>query len=351
MDQAGPPTWLKFYRQDDQALLFPENVCRQLRSFLDEAARAASGEQAVAKRVGWTSRDFAVTEAYVAFDATRRELAAMTDGSFADGLGSEAALAGAIGRLARQRTRLDAAFQASRGNATLAPENPDLAGVERNDPVPRLLWLAGRSDPKAPLRILEMAGPGAAGHGPWRNLADSMACGRLETAPNLAGNSSFAETTGVGQAPRFLFPHSGLQPANWIVHAMPTEMGSVGVVDGGGFARRAVRICGAWDTQVYQWIPAVPGRLYIATAMLRGRSSPGNDSSLYLTFLAKGGKVAGEPCMQSLPKGLTGGWRSMALAAGAPPTAAWVGIGIGSSRQAPGDWTEATVIELKALTL
>ena len=40
--QAGPPWWIKYYRQQDQPLLFPPEVCRELRGLLDEAERAAA---------------------------------------------------------------------------------------------------------------------------------------------------------------------------------------------------------------------------------------------------------------------------------------------------------------------
>jgi hypothetical protein len=347
MAQPGPPYWLKFYRQQDQALLFPPETCRKLRGLLAAAARAAGNDAPVAARVALTSRAFAVTDAYVAFDATRRKLAAAEDDP-----GREAAIAESIGCLVRERAHLEAAFNEAGAGDSPAMAQADLANFVRDDPVPRLLWLAGRRDPSAPRRVLRAAGPEAMGCRPWRGLADAIGGRQVAAAPNLDADSSFAETKPEGQEPRFLFPHSGDVPAGWEVRAMPTESGRVSLVGAGGEAPgRAVRIEGAWDTQIYQWLPAEPGRVYVATARLRGRSSPGNDAALFLTFLDQDGKVAGFRRMASLPKGETPAWRSMALADPAPGGAAWVGIGVGSARQVRGDWFEAARLELRAVKL
>ncbi len=43
MQQPGPPYWLKYYRNEAQADLFPPSVRRELRGLLEEAAAAAAG--------------------------------------------------------------------------------------------------------------------------------------------------------------------------------------------------------------------------------------------------------------------------------------------------------------------
>jgi len=45
MAQQGPPWWIKFYQQQDQVLLFPPEVCTELRTILDEAMEEARGER------------------------------------------------------------------------------------------------------------------------------------------------------------------------------------------------------------------------------------------------------------------------------------------------------------------
>ena len=352
MEQDGPPGWLKFYQQEDQALLFPSQTCRELRALLDRAAETAVSNKVIAARVEQTSRAFAVTEAYVEFDAERRKLLAMAGNDATGVAGGEAAVAGAIQRLVHTRRQLNKAFKgASEGEApTMTPV--DLLLFTRNDPVPRLLWLAGQIDPSAPRRILSAAGTEAMDWVPWRVLAEALADNRVKAGSNLIANSSFERSAKEGQEPRFLFPRSGVVPADWELRAMPTETGSVALIDADeAVPRRALRVEGAWDTELFQWLPAEPGRAYMATAQLRGQSSPGGDSALYLKFRTVAGEPAGIFCMQSLPKGLTSGWHAAALADRAPADAAWVGIGVVATRQVPGDWLEISAMELRGIKL
>ncbi len=348
MTQPGPPYWLKFYQQEDQAALFPPEICRELRALLTDAARAAAGVPGLTARVARTSQAFAVTEAYVAFDAERRTLAAMAGDETGALAGKETVVADAVRKLLQTKKRLTEAYDQAREGEAPAMSGNDLAHFVRNDPVPRLLWLAGQRDPFAPRRILAAAGPDVADEAPWRVLAETLADGGLAVAQNLTHNPVFAKSAPAGQEPAILFPRSGKLPAEWEVEAMPTETGRVALVET-GTAARILRIEGAWDTQVFQWRPAGPGRVYVATARLRGNSSPGNDAGLFLTFLTRDGKVAGTHRMQSLPKGLTPRWRSMALADSSPEGTAWVGVGIGASRQVAGDWLEVGAIELRGV--
>jgi hypothetical protein len=129
---------------------------------------------------------------------------------------------------------------------------------------------------------------------------------------------------------------------------MPTEKGSVALIDATG-APQCLRIEGAWDTQVYQWLPATPGLFYVATARLRGFTRPASDSAVFLTFLDAAQKPIGAHPMQSLPKGITHDWRTAVVADLAPAGAARVGVGIGASRQVSGDWLEIRSIELRGL--
>lgn len=351
MTQEGAPFWLKYYGQEDQALLFPAATCVRLRAMLTEAGSLAAAEPTCAARVDISSREFAVTEAYIAFDSERRMLAAKWPENTPDLAVGEGALSEAIGVLARSRARLDTAL----GDAGLDGSKPAQrnmpASLLRNDPVPRLLFGAGRRDPYAPMRILEAVGPEAGVQSPWRAVADGLASG-LAAAPNLTANSSFMETAANGQEPSYLYPRFGALPAGWTLKAMPTENGRAALAEetrsgGAGSRRRSIRIEGAWDTQVYQWLPTKPGFVYLATARLKGRSSPGCDAALFLTFLSGGGDVLAS-WMQSLPKGDAPSWHTGALGDRAPAQAAWVGVGVGCSRQTAGDWMEADSVELRS---
>lgn len=341
MGQTGHPYWLKYYKQEDQSLLFPPEVCTELRGMLERAKEAAKGDSAVMRRVARTSRAFALTEAYVAFDAVRRDLTAIVgEGSFPD-LPDDALLAALIKQLMERRSELEKKY----ADEYTSIDNDQLMSFVRNDPVPRLLWLAGRRDSSSPKRILDLAGAWACPA--WQQLAEVLAVGELKRWPELAVNGKFEQISGEVQEPRFLYPHSGLLPAGWEVRAMATETGKVLLVESISTAgAKALRIEGGWDTQVFQWRPAKPDYLYVARAQLRGHSSPGNDSALFLTFLSASGKVIGVHRMQSLPKGEIPAWRTAVLADVAPKDAVWVGVGVGSSRQVQDDWFEIGSVSL-----
>jgi hypothetical protein len=349
MKQSGPPYWLKLYQQEDQALLFPQETCRELRALLNMAARAADGNSAAAARVELTSRAFAVTEAFVAFDTERRSLEALeTAGAWTFGEGFPA-VAERIRLLVDLRMRLESAFmRASEGNLP-AMQGTELSHFIRNDPVPRLLWLADRADPLSSRRLLQAAGPAAANFEPWRAMAAVLASGRISTAPDMISNGSF-RNAGKTQEPKFLYPRFGSLPQSWQLRSMPTEDGRVGLVDDPAVkGSHVLRIEGAWDTQLYQWVRASDSCTYLATAHIRGRSSPGNDSALFMTFLSADGRVEGYRGMQSIPKGVSRDWHTMVLAGRTPGNAAWVGTGIAASRQVPGDWLEISHVDLREL--
>jgi len=72
--QGGPVYWLKHYRNDSQAALFPPRARRDLRARLDAAARAAAGDPMAAARVALVSDTFTVSERYVEFAEARDTL-------------------------------------------------------------------------------------------------------------------------------------------------------------------------------------------------------------------------------------------------------------------------------------
>ncbi|MFT3828375.1 MAG: DUF4838 domain-containing protein [Opitutaceae bacterium] len=354
MAQPGPPWWIKFYQQQDQTLLYPPEVCAELRRHLDEAAALAGGGGPVpppgtvhpasryVERISLTRRAFAVTETAVAFDRIRRGL--MT--SEAEGL-SAAQLGRRLAAWQHARAELERAFRAATNGDTPALAMANIGYMLRNDPVPRLLTMLARGDGAGPrMALRELAAEGEAVPDHWSALAEALASARPSEPKNLLVNSSFAQAAAAGQEPRFLFPQSGPIPAYWECRAAPTEHGRValGPLDG---PTRVLRIEGAWDTQVLQTQPVEPGALYLATLRMRGRSSPGNDATLFLAFLDAAGARVGEYRATMLPKG-TCDWRTLVLAETAPVRAKHVVIGVAALRQFGGDWLEAAEASLTA---
>lgn len=334
MGQGGEPYWLKFYDQEDQALLFPAAVCADLRAILDRAAHEAD-DDATRARVALTSRAFAVTEAFVAFDISRRAMQGADDGLVAEP-------APALRDFAAARAALVAAFADARAGGTPAMDDMPLDPFLRNDPRPTLAWRHLRvcADPQC--RHLDDYPGGSA-------IIEGARLLRDRDAPSLAANGSF-EIEGEPMQPEFLFPRHGLLPVAWRCQAMPTESGRVAVVETDAHAGgRVVRVEGAWDTEVFRWIPAQPGRIHVLNGWLRGRTSPGGTAALVLSYLDADNKPVGEYRMQSLPAGTTEAWTEFVLADRAPGAAAWVGLGVTAARQQAGDWLEADDLQLRSV--
>jgi hypothetical protein len=348
MQQGGAPYWLKFYQQEDQGRLFPADVCAELRGLLTQAAEHARGDDEVGRRVAQTSAAFAVTEAYAEYHAAREKLAALAAGA-ANFQTIAADIDPAIAHLLAAETRLRAAAAAALCPDLRAMTWAQLDFFTRNDPVPRLLWRAGLSDPRTPAHILANVGENAGARDVWKLMATPGFFDAYVAAEDLVQNGVFRAAAEQPQQPAFLFPRSGALPEKWEVHATPTETGRVALV--GEAATRALRVEGGWDTQVFQWHAADPGKVYAASARLRGHSSPGNDAALFLTFLNAEGRVTGRHRMQALPKGESPGFTTFFLADTAPADAAWVGVGVGASRQVAADWLEAQHIGLRAFSL
>ena len=387
MAQEGPPWWIKFFRQQDQVLLFPPEVCRELRALLDEAAavaaaggrpseegrrqnaevvtadtgkaeggnadrlRGGSGglanlgtrQSVIENRIALTSRAFAVTEAAVEFGRVRGALAG------AEETITVAELAAQLGQLQRARAVLERsalAAVASVGGVS-AMATADVGFLLRNDPVPRLLAALGRRDPVAPMAALtELLVVGEPVPAHWSELAAACANGRFAQLTNRLANGDFAGVAAARQEPAFLYPRWGELPEGWEVGGMATETGRVALVGAAGKPGHALRIEGAWESHLSATESALPGRLVVASARMRGQSSPGADASLFLVFMTADGRMTGEYRMQTLPKGASA-WRSMLLAATAPADAAWMSVGVLALRQPAGDWLEVAGVELR----
>lgn len=74
MHQSGQSYWLKHFRNDSQAALFPPEVCHELRGVLDDAKAKAGEGGRVAERVKLVSDAFGVTERFSRFHVARDAL-------------------------------------------------------------------------------------------------------------------------------------------------------------------------------------------------------------------------------------------------------------------------------------
>jgi hypothetical protein len=204
------------------------------------------------------------------------------------------------------------------------------------------LGRTNRDDASAALAELGRAGEQVPAH--WAALAGSLGNGRWQRATPLVYNGDFS-IGGVEHRPRFLFPLSGELPGGWEVMAAATEKGRVALGTGED-GRRVLRIEGAWDTEIRQGYATANGRLYVAEALVRGRSSIGNDTGICLQFMDSTGAVVGTRRAVHLPKG-DNDWRRLVLADVAPVGAKYVAFSFVAARQFGGDWSEISAVQIR----
>jgi hypothetical protein len=328
LNQGGTAYWLKHYRNESQAAIFPSQVCQRLRRELLEAEQLASSA-VVKARVKLVSEAFGATERFVAFQEARASLTAAA-------LKDE--LAGAVGLKQLQAYReARAAFitqvVALRHQEPLALYPSDFQDFLVNDPLfeatTALLNTTSREHPTAvnailaELKALPVPRVEAAVKA-WERRAQLVAradftfAGTLKPARQIAGL-----TYGVAL------------PAPWHSRVEPYQTHTATWPESG----RVLRIAGSKDTAVYQWVPAQPGKVHCASVRLRGHLSPSAIATLTLGWLDKDQHHLGLTVAR-LPEGDWPHWSQLLQGAVAPANAAWVGVGVRVQHQAKDDWIE-----------
>jgi hypothetical protein len=99
-----------------------------------------------------------------------------------------------------------------------------------------------------------------------------------------------------------------------------------------------LRISGAVNTTVFQWLPATADRLYVASVRARGQVTSSNAVFLTVGWLDAQGRHLGKSLAARLPDGAWPDWVLLQQGARAPTGAAWVGIGVHLQNQMLGDW-------------
>ncbi len=86
MAQPPPADWLKHYRSETQAGLFPSSECAKLRTMLEQA-RALGKSEKVRQRVEFVSAAFGATERFVAFCEAKTAVSRLIEGVREEGSG------------------------------------------------------------------------------------------------------------------------------------------------------------------------------------------------------------------------------------------------------------------------
>ncbi len=337
MRQGGPSYWLKYFRDDSQADLFPSAVCAELRQLLEEGARLARSVK-VRERVALVAASFGVTERYVLMHEARAGVAVATlKGQMSGREGAESLTAyleakSEFVRYSRETTtRYPLSFSQILYDDFLL-NNPAFcaaAALEQSG----FLAPATASD-QLMTELERRAEPG---------VADGLALARA----TLRGDTVEVLTDGGFEGPLQAGKKiGGLTygvdlPGTWRGKVEPTETHAAVVSAASARTGLAgLRISGAVSTTVFQWRPAKPDRLYVASVFTRARVSSSDAVYVQIGWLDAHWQRLAKTLYLRLPAGEWPEWVALRQGGRAPPGAAWVGVGILLKNQLPGDWAE-----------
>lgn len=396
MQQEGPSYWLKHYRNDSQAGLFPPPVRAELRHELDRAQSAAANLR-VRERVRWVAESFAVTERFCAMREAATALMTRALRHDLRGIGGAAAIAD---YLSLRRDFIATARRVT-SERPLAFHPINFDDFLRNDPsfTATAVWLADARKEKGtafevPSESVKESAQRWSAWSPTRlGTFALISSARGQAAPpraallpltpappspaksELPANESERILHGLadpgsdaalaGFAPREFVsrrewePNGSLEgalrperriagltytiglPEPWQSRVEPVEHHAGAVVAAAArTGAQGLRISGAENDTVFHWLPATEGKLYLASVTARGRVSLSNAVTLTLGWLDAAQRPVGTVVVARLPEGEWPDWVELRQGGWAPPQAAWMGIGVRVQHQSPGDWVE-----------
>ncbi len=337
MHQVGAPYWLKHYRNDSQAGVFPSAVCRDLRQLLDEATRR-SVSTVVRDRVRLTSDAFGLTERLVAFEAVRDQVSRTVlqrDKSWRE-------LAHELGAYLSARRELIRFADALRRDSPLAIAPFGWDDYLKNDPLSAALFrirdLADSTGERTAANV-ELA--------KWAEPIVSALWPAIQSAKSdvvLERNGQFSGE--LIPARRIASLDYGLSlPKEWISKVEPSQNFRAEL--SGISTSRVLRVSGTKDTMLFQWNALPNTGLVQGSVRLKGHVSSGTSVSVMVGWLDTKERNVGFKSFR-LPDGDWSDSVTLEVAGLAPAAAVWVGVGLRIQNQILGDWVEMTNFRLRA---
>jgi hypothetical protein len=391
MRQTGPAYWLKHYRNESQAVLFPSGVCAELRGLLTQAEAAAAtaiadksaptgdaasdlapatlhvtrsnrpvADAAVRRRVALVSDSFGVTERFVRLCEARTEL---TAGLLRNELRGEE-LRKELDRYVSARAEFVSYTQDVCRRWPLAFSPINYADFLKNEPgfAAALALAEQRILPEPPMDAQPDQEAKASGVDDF-SLSDARRAGQIRVAQRAVtslreggGREVCVDGALAGQPVRGR-RIAGLEfgidlPRPWESVVEPTQTHSAEIESNNAAPAepRVLRLSGAVLSFMYQWMPVKPGAVYIASVATRAHVSPSNGVILLVGWLNAQQKPVGTSATMRLPDGNWPDWVTLRQGGEAPADAAWVSIGICVNNQVDGDWAEFRGFSMKEVS-
>ncbi len=330
MTQPGAAYWLKHYRNESQARVFPSEVGRVLRGLLDEAGRSARGAGAQA-RVRLVSDAFGVTERLVALQEARDRLNRAVLGDAADWRAMVEPLRGYV---AARREFVEFTTRVRRETPRAIREF-EWADYTRHDPLPNAVMTLQAAAVRA--------GESAAAVRAVRDLGAAQLEACWERAADLS-------STGLKPLLRDGVWHEHRQPAREIAglaYGVSLPEGWLSKVEPSQHQRAewsagepgVLRLSGNKETSIFQWNASGGPDWHVAEIEVRGAVSTSAVVLLSLDWFDAAHRRVGLQTHR-LPEGKWPEWVKLRLAAPRPAGARWVGVGLRLQHQMAGDWVD-----------
>ncbi len=334
--QPLPSYWLKYFKDEQQHLLYPPDVRRSLRVQLDDAARLAKSK-VVRERLRMVSESFAVTETFAEYCEQRETLIRLLQQAQATGF----RLLPATKQFLEAKHRFLDRHAEVQKEFPLALHGPIPRELTRNDPLGSALWQIGRwpRDEATRIELTRLAHDYPEVKTLLAVTRDNLHWIPVNADPALQElriATSFDATT-LDWATAGPWRGNDLPHEHRAVTLVPDDIG------------QSVRLSGCLEEIFSQWVPAEPGALYFASARVKAKVSPGNLTFLVIYFTDAADKIADLGTIQRLPVGEWSDATELTVVVRAPKNARRIGIAVRAVNQVGDDFAEFSRIGLDRL--
>ncbi|QYM77565.1 DUF4838 domain-containing protein [Horticoccus luteus] len=324
--QPRPGYWIKFYADEQQALLFGRERRAQMRACLEEARRATAKDAMLRDRLDFVDAGFRLTEAFADFCEARDALSLQLE----DPTMTPAVLMEAWRTFHTGRAAFLAEHVRVRTDTPLAVRLEKISKLMRYDPTARLaarwaeLAKADASVARFEREVSETLGL----HG-----AEELSAG-AERLRDPQWKDLIVQESSPLYACRWTPPG-----AAWFADkeaVLGRRVKGIRTVEGG----KTLRFSGCAQDYVGQTVMVKAGELCDASVSVRAKVSAGNETSVGVVFLDADGNVLPKTTTDRLPVGETRDSVRLRAIARAPEEAAYVRIVITMLRQVNDDYAE-----------
>jgi hypothetical protein len=345
-EQPGAAYWLKHFRNESQAELFPSHVNRRLRTLLDEAAARVRHDPVASARVELTSAAFSVTEAFARFHEARQALSSALmewmEESDPDHL--QALLEAYVEAREGQGAGGSGQGAGNRVNSGLTPGFlPTWKRVQQNHPLAMSrtnldVYLMNDPGPTAAALLDQRVGAGAVRHPVVPDLAWDLSADltggveiagltyRLDMPPGWSARVEPFE----GATAEF---ESGI--TDYGLEIMNTEDAVSSVNHNSKFIIHNQKRLEAWH-----WLAVPADALGLASIEVRGSLGPSSFLLLRASWVDADQQFVGEDSVVRLHEGTHPGGKRLRLLLDPPEGAVFMRYRLNVFHMMPGDWLE-----------